>query len=210
MVIAFAFATALAPACAQRQQQEPQAAPPREEPAPQEAPEPEQPAARAPAKKPEAAEQLPAEHVENIAGRVESLREQAARVAADQGGTAGATQALTALAEALDAVLPPDTEEVERVRDSARQLEQLGDLSLERVEVIKAGLGAATDALARLSASSGQSALDAWVESARGAVDRIDARLPLSLQRAAVQDALRSVVDTYAVATQLPAWCEAR
>jgi hypothetical protein len=68
---------------------------------------------------------------------------------------------------------------------------------------VKAALGEGVEATRALVRSRhGTRSLDAWVEAAATAVNAIDPARPLGLQRAAVQDALRSLADAVLVAAQ--------
>jgi hypothetical protein len=73
-------------------------------------------------------------------------------------------------------------------------VEDLAAISLDRADMVKAGLQAALDAAESFEASSGVAASE-WLASARVAVEKLDPTTPMGLQRAEVQDAFRALAD---------------
>jgi hypothetical protein len=71
--------------------------------------------------------------------------------------------------------------------------------SLERVDLTKAGLVAATGALDELAAPPEGSLLGRLHENARDAARAIDAHSPFVFERARIQDAFRTAADAYLV-----------
>lgn len=94
---------------------------------------------------------------------------------------------------------------IAQAREEARALAGLGPVDLDRADRLRAGLAAGVDAIGSIARSRGERSLDPWIAAAARAVGAIDAAAPLGLQRAVVQDALRSVADAVLVAWQLQA-----
>jgi hypothetical protein len=125
---------------------------------------------------------------------------------ASWGDTAGSIAALAEqLADGFDAAGLGQSAGA-ALRQQAKELRGLEQLSLERTDRVKEALGAAVTGLEELGAASGPD-LDSWTMSAVRAVRAIDPHVPLGLERAQVQDAARAVVDAFAAAVTLSARC---
>ena len=116
-------------------------------------------------------------------------------------------RALHKLADAIAAAGGP------RLAARVKKLHQLADDvanagALDYSEKTRAALAGAVDAIEALGAGGGAPGLEGWVASARKAVQDISSRTPFELQRAAIQDAFRAVVDAYGVTSG--AACSAR
>lgn len=86
----------------------------------------------------------------------------------------------------------------------AKKLRQLADDvgragALDFAEKTRVALASAVDAIEALGAGGRAAGLEGWTASARKAVQDISTRTPFELQRAAIQDAFRAVVDAYGV-----------
>lgn len=91
----------------------------------------------------------------------------------------------------------------ERLSARVQKLHGLADAvahagALDYSEKTRAALAAAVDAIDALGGPEA-GGTRGWVASARKAVDDISSRTPFELQRAAIQDAFRAVVDAYGV-----------
>jgi hypothetical protein len=85
---------------------------------------------------------------------------------------------------------------LERARAAARALRGDDDLGLDRADHVKDGLSAIVEVLQKARADD---ATREWVREARRSVDAVGTFAPLGLQRAAVQDALRTTADAIVV-----------
>jgi hypothetical protein len=105
--------------------------------------------------------------------------------------------ALHDLAKAIGAAGGP------RMNDRVKKLHQLADAvsnagALDYSEKTRAALEAAVEAIEILGGGRAEG-LQGWTASAKKAVQDISSRTPFELQRAAIQDAFRAVVDAYGV-----------
>jgi len=85
------------------------------------------------------------------------------------------------------------------VRSDAERLERADDLSLQRSDLARGGLLAATRALEQLAAPRRGSFQARLLENARRAARAIDVHSPFVFERARIQDALRATADAYLV-----------
>jgi hypothetical protein len=120
-----------------------------------------------------------------------------------------ATEALQSLADLLTALAGPAAEgpppSVAQVRLQAMRLHRRDPLSLDESAWVKAGLDSALTGLeqlmhARAAEPGVRLPLTPWIEEARRAVESIDGRTMFTFQRAAIQDAFRTVVTAFAAA----------
>jgi hypothetical protein len=135
------------------------------------------------------------------------VRDAVSRVVSARGLPAyGSPRALRAIADLLERMgggASPAAESIARMRGEVATLERLGAVDLDRADRVKAALAYGVEATRALARSRpGTGSLDAWVNAAATAVNAIDPATPLGLQRAAVQDALRSLADAVLVAAQ--------
>jgi hypothetical protein len=136
----------------------------------------------------------------SAATAVEQLREAAARLRSATFETheamAAALVSLPGALEALDCRGQVAQGKIEQTKAAAQQFVEAQ--ALERLPPVVDTLGAALDALASCRAVEP----DAWVATARAAVRAIDPENPFELQRTAVQDAYRTVIDALAVTVE--------
>jgi hypothetical protein len=119
-------------------------------------------------------------------------------------GIPRALRAIAGLLEGVGGGASPAAESIGRMRREVATLERLGAVDLDRADRVKAALADGVEAMRALARRrAGTGSLDAWVEAAATAVNAIDPATPLGLQRAAVQDALRSLADAVLMAAQL-------
>lgn len=85
------------------------------------------------------------------------------------------------------------------VRAEAERLARTSDPSLERADLAKAGLLAATGALEELAAPQEGSLLARLLSNAHDAARAIDEHSPFTFERARIQDAFRAAADAYLV-----------
>ncbi len=109
------------------------------------------------------------------------------------------SQLLREISQAI-AALPGSSGAAEQVRLCAKRIEQSDGTSFNHSDWIKVGIERALDALESSKNVSSGDALDPWLRQGRNAVQRIDTENLLGLQRAVVQDAFRTLVDSYWVA----------
>jgi hypothetical protein len=120
-------------------------------------------------------------------------------------GRQSASEALMALADAIEAA-PARPDEVAgrvaEIRFQAERLRRADPLSFGDTRWIQLALIAALDSLVAL--PTGRAArMRPWVAAARRATDAITPGRSLSFQRAAVQDAFRAVVDGFTAADEV-------
>src|SRR5204863_5137563 len=133
------------------------------------------------------------------AGELQILATRFATEEAEQARITGA-QALQALASAIEALPQPTKERSEAIQDLRSRADALpGASSLSYSRRIREALESAVSGLANAGVAGVPIAL---VAEARRAVGRIDIERPFELQRAAVQDALRVLVDAVTIAQQ--------
>jgi hypothetical protein len=111
--------------------------------------------------------------------------------------------ALASLAQALEEV-PAARPAVERIRADADRLRGADDLDLHVTGYIRSALLAAVDALAPVQPDEG-GGLRPWLERARAAAVAIEDGSSFAFQRAAIQEAFRTVVDAFMASTDLGA-----
>jgi hypothetical protein len=85
------------------------------------------------------------------------------------------------------------------VRAEAERIARTGDPSLERSDLAKAGLIAATRALEELAAPQEGALLARLLSNARDATHAIDVHSPFTFERARIQDAFRAAADAFLV-----------
>ena len=110
---------------------------------------------------------------------------------------------LSALADALDALPDPDrraSKDITEVRFEAKRLRRSDRLSYTLPKWIQEGLVAALDGLEKLTPANDSSRF--WIASARESQKSIDTKSSLTFQRAPVQDAVRSTIDSFIVVGQ--------
>jgi hypothetical protein len=119
-------------------------------------------------------------------------------------GREAASRALSALADLLVAADSSEAREtqVTELRFQAERLNRPGTSSLGEAAWVKKALTAALKGLERLGGKE-RVGLSDWSQAARQAVDSIEERSTINLQRAAVQDAFRATIDAFAA--ELPA-----
>ena len=115
------------------------------------------------------------------------------------GGRRAASDALSALADALESA--PDKPGViaalvAEIRFEAERLRRADPLSFGDTRWIQLGLAAALDSMEALPSGSAPD-MKPWLAAARRATQAIKSGRSLSFQRAAVQDAFRTVVDAF-------------
>lgn len=89
---------------------------------------------------------------------------------------------------------------VDAIVAEAQRLERLDAIDLDRADRIRAALDAAAEGLGTVAAP--DESFTPWADAAATAVRHIDPAVPLGLQRAAVQDALRATADALIVALE--------
>lgn len=119
-------------------------------------------------------------------------------------GREAASRALGALADVVASARPGDAlqAQITELRFQAKRLVRSEAATYEEAAGVKRALSAAVDALERLGNADTPTSSD-WTRAARRAVDSIEERSTINLQRAAVQDAFRSTIDAFA-ATAAP------
>jgi hypothetical protein len=134
------------------------------------------------------------------------VREAVSDVATARGLPAyGTPRALLAIAGMLEQIAgghSPGTPSIAAMRLAIQDLERLGGIDLDRADHVKEALERGIEATRAFARTRGAEWLDPWVEAAARAVGAIDPASPLGLQRAVVQDALRSLADAVLVAGQ--------
>jgi hypothetical protein len=117
-------------------------------------------------------------------------------------GEARPARFLEALARALE-LLPGASlaeDELERLRDEAAQLRELDPTDLDRADRVKAGFDRALAAFRSIAKAALDERHDEFLGDAVQAVERLDGRTPLGLQRTELQDAARALADAVLVA----------
>ncbi len=116
-----------------------------------------------------------------------------------------AGEALSAFADLLHArpQSPSGLEEkIADIRLQARRLTESEQTSFGPPGWIKHGLQASLEGLEQLPAAR-QTEAEPWLQAARTAVAAVEGQTPVTFQRAAVQDAFRTLVDALAVVTEM-------
>lgn len=209
-----ALASALVAACAGTRPSAPPAAePPAAEPAGERPARP--PAAPGPAEREEAPPPeieppprapTPDPSAEPSGGISSSVRAAVREAASDRGRpaqrAAGALRAIADLLDRLAAGAPAPAGALARMREEIGALEELGAIDLDRADRVKAALDHGVEALRRVARAREAGWLRPWIDGAAAAAEAVDRSTPLGLQRAAVQDALRSLADAALAARQ--------
>jgi hypothetical protein len=134
------------------------------------------------------------------------VREAVSAVATARGspayGTPRALRAIVGMLERIAGGHSTGTPSIAAMRLAVEDLEHLGGIDLDRADHVKEALEQGVRATRELARTRGAEWLDPWVEAAASAVRAIDPPSPLGLQRAVVQDALRSLADAVLVAEQ--------
>lgn len=144
---------------------------------------------------------------EQLRAHVGRVLELAAAFAEARDRTAARTtaaEALHALADAIQVAPAPFSRArvaalAWDVRSDAERLERADDLSLQRSDLARGGLLAATRALEQLAAPRPGSFQARLLVNARRAARAIDVHSPFVFERARIQDALRATADAYLV-----------
>jgi hypothetical protein len=132
-----------------------------------------------------------------------TLREAVSGVAAARGrGTPRALHAIAGVLERIAGGAPRAAAQLQRMRAEIATLERLGAVDLDRADRLKDALDHGMEATRELARAEGQAWLEPWVDAAAAAANGIDPAMPLGLQSAVVQDALRSLADAVLVAEQ--------
>jgi hypothetical protein len=132
-----------------------------------------------------------------------TVREAVSGVAAARGrGTPRALHAIAGVLERIAGGAPRAAARIQRMRAEIATLEGLGAVDLDRADRLKEALDEAIEATRELARAEGQAWLEPWVDAAAVAANGIDPAMPLGLQSAVVQDALRSLADAVLVAEQ--------
>jgi hypothetical protein len=122
-----------------------------------------------------------------------------------------AADVLDALVQALEAESGGQPSAIEQqvreIRFQAERLRRTDGTRFARGSWIKSALGAVVAALERRAQPREQQPLAPWLASARSAIDALDGVTSLGFQRAATQDAFRSVADAVLAASQLRRSC---
>lgn len=142
---------------------------------------------------------------EAMRGHVVRLAEHVATLAGVRGSNEARDRAVDGLRELAAAIRVAPTAmpraDVEtfaaRVELAATRLARAGEVSLERVDAVKAGLVAAAAALRELAGPPAGSVLGSLVDQASAAAGRIDPGSTFGFARAGIQDAFRAVTDAY-------------
>ncbi len=140
------------------------------------------------------------EHVARLLEFVGALARERER----EGARDAAAEALRAFADAIDvAPAPFDRTRVAAlaasVRSEAARLARTDPISLQRSDLAKSGLLAATRALEELSAPAGGAVLVRLLANADEAANAIDVNSPFVFERARIQDAFRAAADAFLV-----------
>lgn len=132
-------------------------------------------------------------------GASDQLREDLLRLSGEHWEAARTTaaQALCTLALGIESVAPRST--TKTLREQARLLRDPEQMPFTQSDRVRDGLEAAVTALEDLAAEKGLEAADSWLRSARSAVAQVDRDDLFELQRAAIQDAFRTVSAAFAI-----------
>ncbi len=143
------------------------------------------------------------QHVAQVRSAIGKLSQQRWSGARSQADTA-----LTFLADAIEDAGKGKAAVTQAIFEVRLQVQRFKDSEpLEHIAPLKSALKGSARALELLGREVGIQGLDGWLASSNRAVDALSLDVPFQLQRAAIQDAFRTLADTFVVAMQLSNKC---